>query len=179
MAYNLANRSLEHEETSAKVLAALGAVALGSNDTDLIDAAVSELKSLPDDRRAFQDPSGWGDLVLYANALVQGDEAAALGALEAAAVFNPAAPSPRNRLAAAYLEAGKTAAAVTLLGSHRDRDVSDSAAADRTLGIAATLEGDESSALQRAVLLEPWNEKNWEALAWARRAAVEVDQAAE
>lgn len=172
----VADNSLEHEEPSVKVIAALGAVGLGSKDSDLVDAAVSELETVAPPRRLFQDPHGAADLVLFANSLVEGDEAGALAAFETAAMTNPYAAAPRNRLAEAYIAAGKTSEAVSLLSNVREPHVEDAAEADRVRGIAATLEGEESTAsLQRAVMLSPWDEKNWEALAWAKRAVTEVD----
>lgn len=106
---------------------------------------------------------------------MQGDEDAAISALEAAAVASPTA-GPRNRLAEAYVESGKTAAALALLDNHKDRIVSEQATADRLRGIAATLEGENTALPQRAALLEPWNVQNWEALAWTKRAAVEIGE---
>jgi superkiller protein 3 len=156
-------------------------VALGSNDADLVDAAVAELETVPAARRVFQDPTGAADLVLFADALVKGDQDAALAALEAAAMSNTTAARPRNALAAAYIAAGKTAEAVSLVSNNREPRVDEAADAARLRGIASTLEGDEEgiAALQRAAMLAPWDTRAWEALAWAKRALAEVEVEAE
>jgi hypothetical protein len=155
-----------------RVIAALGAAGLGSGDADLVDAAVAELSGVPPSRRAAEDPAGGAALVQYASALVSGDQAAAVSALEAAAASD-ARPAPRNALAAAYIAAGKPEAADTLLaGAGADAD------AARLRGEALVLSGDDAGIayLQRAVRLRPWDDSAWEALAWARRAVAELEE---
>lgn len=172
-----ADRSLEHEDASVKVIATLGAAGLTSDDTDLIDAAVAELDSVPAQRRVTQDPAGLADIVLFAHALVQGKTEDALAVLERAASTAPHSAAGRNRLALAYIASGKVEAATPLLQG-RGGTVEEEAEADRERGIAATLEGgDGMQDLQRAALLAPWVKENWEGIAWARRATAEVEAA--
>lgn len=173
-----ANNSLEQENPSVKVIATLGAAGLTSDDTDLVDAAVAELAGVSADRRAAQDPAGLADIVLFAHALVQGDNEKALSVLESAAASAPYSAARRNRLALAYIAAGKVEAAVPLLQG-RGGSVDEQAEADRERGVALTLEGgDGLQDLQKAALLAPWDEKNWEGIAWAKRATAEIDASA-
>jgi Flp pilus assembly protein TadD len=163
---------LEHERPSRKVIAALGAAALASHDADLLDAALAEL-SAPSEQA--HDPQRTADAVLATAALARGDEAGAITCLEASAAAAPWDPVPRNRLAAAYVAAGKSAPAAALLQRTSAGPVDAAARADAMRGIAMTLEGESGrESLQRAVMLRPWDDGAWEALAWARRAEAEL-----
>ncbi|GMK57364.1 hypothetical protein CspeluHIS016_0401980 [Cutaneotrichosporon spelunceum] len=166
--------SLEHERPSLKVIAALGAAALASSDADLLDAALTELASPTPEQRA-QDPQRTADAVLAAAALANGDEDGAIASLEASAAAAPWDPVPRNRLGVAYVAAGKPEPAIALLQRTSDGPVGEAARANSMRGIALTLEGENGMQdLQRAVLLCPWDEQAWQALAWARRAEAEL-----
>lgn len=113
--------------------------------------------------------------MLAAAALAQGDQDGAIASLEASAAAAPWDPVARNRLAAAYVAAGKTASAVALLQRTGAGPVVEAARADAMRGIAQTLEGEDGmESLQRAVMLRPWDNEAWEALAWAKRAQAEL-----
>lgn len=183
--YVLADISLSGDNPSIKVISTLSAVALSSSDLDLLDASISELAGQSAQRKAVDDPTGLSDLVLYANALSQGDEDAALAALQAAVQARPGDAVGRNRLAKALLASGKVEEASTVLAGGLAGTGGDSALIAETLrlkGIAAVLEGaDESNglgALQKSIMLRPWEQTGWEGLAWARKATHEVDEAA-
>lgn len=166
---------MEHEDASVKVIATLGAAGLTSDDTDLIDAAVAELDGVPAQRRVAQDPAGLADIVLFAHAIVQGKTEDALAVLERAAAAAPHSAAARNRLALAYIASGKVEAATPLLQG-RGGTVEEEAEADRERGIATTLEGEDGMQdLQRAALLAPWVNENWEGIAWAKCATAEVE----
>ncbi|BEI86438.1 hypothetical protein CcaverHIS002_0607250 [Cutaneotrichosporon cavernicola] len=168
--------SLEHERPSLKVIAALGAAALASSDADLLDAALAELANPTPEQRA-QDPQRTADAVLAAAALANGNEDGAIASLESSAASAPWDPVSRNRLAAAYVAAGKTEPAIALLQRTSDGPVLEAARANSMRGIALTLEGESGMQnLQRAIMLRPWDEEGWEALAWARRAEVELEE---
>ncbi|WOO77688.1 Superkiller protein 3 [Vanrija pseudolonga] len=166
---------LEHPDPSIKVVAALGAVGLASGDPDLVEAATAELNSAPAARRLAQDPEGTADMVQFANAIINIDQEVAVGALEEAAMLNPGAAGPRNRLAIGYIGSGKIQEAKALLRGVREAAVPDAVEATRLRGITNTLDGEEDTVeLQKAVLLAPWDTAAWESLAWAKRAVQEV-----
>lgn len=162
---------MEHEHPSIKVIAALGAAALASSDADLLEAVTAELASAPGDAGP----------VLSAAALAKSDEPTAISALEAAAAARPFDSAALNRLASAYVAAGKSGPAVALLQRTGFGSADDAAEADRLRGIALTLEGEEATmekgieSLQRAIMLRPWDAGAWEALAWAKRVGVELE----
>lgn len=114
-------------------------------------------------------------MVQFANAIINIDQEVAVGTLEEAAMLNPGAAGPRNRLAIGYIGSGKIQEANALLRGVREATVPDAVEATRLRGITNTLDGEEDTTeLQKAVLLAPWDTTAWESLAWAKRAVQEV-----
>ncbi|WWC62437.1 uncharacterized protein I303_105033 [Kwoniella dejecticola CBS 10117] len=166
---------LSQERPSLKVISTLAAIAVVSSDVDLVEAAMSELQSRPLETRIKEDPTGQSDLVLYLHALSEGrpDEAHAI--LEKAVQAKPADVSARNRLAEAFIQAGKAKEAVEVLESmDKVEDVEDKAASQRLRGTAEILDGREEglSRLQKSVMVAPWEEEEWNVLSWGRKMVV-------
>jgi superkiller protein 3 len=169
--------SLSQERPPIKVVSTLGVIALVSSDEDLIDAALSELRSLPLERRALDDPSCRTDLVLYTNAIAQGDDQEALAILEAAVRIEPSSSSTRNKLANSLIATDKAEEAIGLLALQERGDDSTTVAETlRLRGIAEILGGDEEGVrrLQQAVRARPWEESGWQALTWGRTTVAEA-----
>jgi hypothetical protein len=119
---NCANLSLSGENPSIKVISTLSAIALSSSDPDLLEASISELSSQSVQRKAYEDPNGLSDLVLYANALTQGDDSGAIAILRSAndAKLSRDGPSAgssveKNRLGKALIASGQVDDALELL----------------------------------------------------------------
>jgi len=173
----IATFSLSQEKPPIKVISTLGAIAVVSSDEDLIDAAISELQTIPLDRQQTEDPSGQSDLVLYSHALAKGDEQDALAVLEAAVHAQPSCPGARNRLAKMLIALGRAEEAISVLAAQERIDrTMDVAETLRLRGIAEVLNAnaDGVKMSQKAVKLRPWDLVTWQALAWVRRRAEDV-----
>ncbi|KAK4687772.1 superkiller protein 3, partial [Tremellales sp. Uapishka_1] len=145
---------LSHEDPSIKVLVTLGAIAVLTDDEDLVDAVTSELQTRPLSTRLVQDPENATDLVLYSHSLAIGDETAALEILDSANQMHPRS----NGLARDLLACGKAGQVGDLL------DVG-------LRGLAAVVEGNVEGGvrlLQVGVRNRPWEAIGYERLAWGR-----------
>ncbi|WVQ80586.1 hypothetical protein IAT38_002691 [Cryptococcus sp. DSM 104549] len=169
---------LSQEKPPLKIISTLAAIAVISHDADLTEAAMSELLTRPDIERA-SDPSGQADLVLYLHALADGRAEDAYHVLEDGVAARGGAAA-RNRLAEALIQAGKSKDAIGVLGKADPQEVVEvevRAEGERLRGVAEVLEGDEEGVkrVQRGVMLAPWLEEGWEALAWGRKIVAEAE----
>ncbi|KAL7425055.1 Superkiller protein 3 [Cryptotrichosporon argae] len=155
--------SLAHEHPGADVVATVGALAILTSDADLVEAALAELHSLP--------PAGLAHVVLFVHALVEGRQDDALGVLETAVVSDPADARAKVDLARALLALGEAQGADEALAGFRTSDARLAADADVARGTARVLDADkpEGRAVERAVMLAPWEAGNWAALAYVRQ----------
>ncbi|KAI0322400.1 TPR-like protein [Amylostereum chailletii] len=159
--------------TAINTLAGMGIL---TEDDNLVDAALSEILSLPLHRRLERDPQRNVSYLLTQQCLEQGDVVRARNQAQKVVFAEPSRRNARRDLASLILQEHEPAAArATLAGSEDDvehlRDV---------VGICAVAEADDvgndgrNAALalaQRAVMLEPWNRRNWEILAYVRSQA--------
>ncbi|WVQ72893.1 hypothetical protein IAR50_002454 [Cryptococcus sp. DSM 104548] len=168
---------LSRENPSLSVISTLAAIAVVSADSDLIEASMSELLSRPISERV-QDLSDQGDLVLYLHALAEGREEDAYEVLQDATRAAPGSQKIRNRLAEALIKASKSGDALRALEvpGGKDGTVESKAEGDRLRGLAELLEGEGKGVkmLKRSVMLAPWEEENWHALAWGKKVADEA-----
>ncbi|WRT67666.1 uncharacterized protein IL334_004638 [Kwoniella shivajii] len=169
---------LSQEKPSLKVISTLAAISIVSSDADLEEAAMSELLSRPLESRIREDPAGQSDLVLYLHALLEGRAEEAHEILEKALHASPTNIKARNRLAEALIQTGHAKEAVTTLeNSGKVDEVESKAKMERLRGTAQILDGNDSGItnLQKSVMVTPWEEDSWNALAWGRKLAVEAD----
>lgn len=190
--------SLSQDTPPIKVISTLAAVALVSSDDDLLEASISELHSLSAPRILAEDTRGTVASVLAAHALVESDLDGAIQELEKPTLASATDILSRNKLAKMLIVAGRAEEALSiLLVDEPDRDFSQEldntgarklagvagqvgvATRSETLrlkGIAKILNADESgvSELMASVRVCPWDEENWEAVAWGKRILSEL-----
>ena len=173
--------SLSHENPSIAVVTTLAAIALVSNDEDLIDASISELESLSLARREVVDPQDDASLVLSTHAAKLGSQEEAVAILEKSVRSHPSDQSRRLRLAEMLIASGRSHEAIGILSPEGEMDgpVTSNGARDDAMGRAELLrllgtakveigELGGISDLIKAAKLCPWDDKSWQALAWAR-----------
>lgn len=175
--YSLCRYSLSRERPSLEVISTLAAIGLVSSDADLTNAAISELFTRPIAERV-QDPSGQATLVLYLHAIFEGREEDAYEILQSAFQTTPASLSVRNRLAEALIKAGKSQDALDVFAVKDIKEgVADvKAKEERLLGIGKLMEGDARGmkTIMRSVMLAPWEDESWQALAWGKKVVEEA-----
>ncbi|EAL21087.1 hypothetical protein CNBD4630 [Cryptococcus deneoformans B-3501A] len=168
---------LARERPSLGVISTLAAIALVSSDADLTNAAVSELLTRPIAERV-QDPSGQANLVLYLQAISEGREEDAYNTLQSASQAAPASRSIRNRLVEALIKAGKSKEALDVLAvkNVKEGTAEVKAKEERLLGIGELMEGDAKGmkGVVRSVMLAPWEDESWQALAWGKKVVEEA-----
>lgn len=170
--------SLSSENPSIQVISTLAAVAITSSDADLIEATISELQTQSPHTKLTQDPAGHSDLILFLHSLLNSSEDAAIEVLESSVISKPYDLVARNRLAKALIASGRYEDATSALAElGGDGEVLSEGL--RLRGIAEIVGGgDEGTAgmglVQKSVVVRPWEEAGWEALAWARK--VQVDE---
>jgi superkiller protein 3 len=171
--------SLSSDHPSIRVISTLAAVAITSSDADLTEAAISELHQQTAEAKLAQDPAGQADLVLFLHSLaLESEESeAALSILESAVQIRPTDPIARNRLAKALVATGRYDEASIILDGVTSRDGQVFSEALRLKGVAQAVSGESSGleAIQKSVVVRPWDEAGWEALAWTRKAQAEVE----
>lgn len=163
-----------------KVINTLAAVALVSSDTDLLDAAISELRTIPPERVAAEDPESHVPLVLSSHALIEKKPEEAVQILETALNLVPVDIKTRNRLAELLIATQRAEEAVALLAFELGPEVSPAVKGEmvRLRGLARLVAGDEAgmSDLLGAVKISPWDDKAWKGVAWGRRFIDELAQ---
>ena len=178
-------RSLSQNSPPVKVVNTLAAVALVSSDPDLLEAAISELQTIPAQRVIAEDRESLVPLVLSTNALVEGHPDDAVKALETALHLSPLDFTTRNRLAKLLIADGKVDEAVALLtidhSVYKTLSVDDKSELLRLRGAARLVAGDGEgmSDLMGAVRVCPWDVKGLEGVAWGRKVLSELGEAGE
>ncbi|VDB87360.1 unnamed protein product [Peniophora sp. CBMAI 1063] len=153
--------------TAINALAGMGIL---TEDENLVDAALSEILSLPLDQRRARDPRRDVNYLLTQQRLEQNDVGGARAEAQRAVHAEPASASVHHSLAQVVMQTGDAASAHAILASGAETDMNEQREALALLAVAET-EVDPPVALktaQRAVILAPWEIKNWQALAYAR-----------
>jgi len=157
--------------TAINALAGMGIL---TDDDGLIDAALSELKSLPLDLRHRRDPRRDFSYILKQHHLGQGNITEALSEAQKAVHIEPARDDARRTLATLLLQSGEPAAARAVISQGGDSDIADVRASIGLRAVALALSGGEESLkearkmAQKGVMLAPWDRKSWEVLAYLR-----------
>jgi len=146
-----------------------------TDDDGLIDAALSELKSLPLDLRHRRDPRRDFSYILKQHHLGQGNLTAALSEAQKAVHVEPAREDARRTLATLLLQCGEPAAARAVISqAGENSDISDLRASIGLRAVARALSGDEEglkeawSLAQKGVMLAPWDRGSWNVLAYIK-----------
>jgi len=158
--------------TAVVVLAAMG---LLTDDEDLIDAALSEIMSLSIDVRHARDPEGAVEDILSNHFLAEDNTSKASAVLQQSIHAEPWRTKPRQELASLCASTGEAGAAQALLQKILDRSiVSEMEGMHHALRISAIAassvslkdEAEAQRTAQRAVMLAPWDARNWLCLAY-------------
>jgi superkiller protein 3 len=170
--------SLSQDSPPVAVINTLAAVALVSSDSDLLDAAISELQAIPAGRVVTEDPESHVPLVLSTNALVRSLPEEAISALQTALHMVPTDHLTRNRLAKLLIANEKVEEAVELLNVDFGGDVRVKSEGMRLRGVAKILAGVDGglSDLVGAVRVCPWEVKGMEGVAWGRKILDELKE---
>ncbi|KAL0956081.1 hypothetical protein HGRIS_002250 [Hohenbuehelia grisea] len=154
----------------------LGAMGILTSDDSLVDAALSEVLSLPLDRRQARDPRRDVDYILVQHHIGLGLTAKASTIAQRALFVDPASAEARGELAKLLLQMrGHETAAMSILGGGSSSMESAESTATmlclRAVGEARTSPGEGRASpvarAQKAVMLTPWKRKPWLALAYA------------
>jgi superkiller protein 3 len=112
------------------------------------------------------------------NIIPKGDTAQALSVAQHAMFTEPSLPSPKRTLASLALQQGQHDSALAILASQTENnsvDVRDSlalrAVAESINGRGA--QGEAVKKAQKAVMLAPWELRNWQSLAYVRSQSTE------
>ena len=155
----------------------LAGMGILTDDDGLVDAALSELLSLPLDQRHERDPEREVTYLLIQHHLGQGDAKQAFSVAQKAVFAEPARADVRRELASLPLQIGDGAAALAILGgsAQTEGDLAQLRASFVQHAVALCLEigngGSATEALklaQKGVMLSPWDKRGWEALAYIR-----------
>ncbi|KAH8828520.1 superkiller protein 3 [Flagelloscypha sp. PMI_526] len=155
-------------------ITALAAMGLLSEDEGLIDAALSEILSLPRDERRSLDPQDDVSFLLIQNSLSQNDVLKALSVAQTSVFVAPSRTESRNELATLLLQEGEAESALGILFTQADSPAGQTASQEsktvalRSVASAFASSQEESRRLaQRAILLSPSSTVAWKALALA------------
>ncbi|KAH9058809.1 TPR-like protein [Lactarius vividus] len=153
---------------------ALAGMGILTDDDSLIDAALSELISLPLDLRHQRDPRRDFSYILKQHHLGQGDVTAALSEAQRAVHAEPAREDARRELATLLLQTGEPAVARAVISQGRDSDIADLRQSIGLRAVAKAHSEDEESLKEarsmahKSVMLAPWDRRNWHILAYVK-----------
>ncbi|KAI9449401.1 TPR-like protein [Lactarius psammicola] len=153
---------------------ALAGMGILTDDDSLIDAALSELISLPLDLRHRRDPRRDFSYILRQHHLGQGNTTAALSEAQRAVHAEPARENARRELATLLLQTGEPAVARAVISQGRDSDIADLRQSIGLRAVAKALSEDEESLKEawsmahKSVMLAPWDRRNWHVLAYVK-----------
>ena len=169
-----------------------------TDDDSLIDAALSELISLPLDLRHRRDPQRDFSYILMQHHLgqvrnfdlhsivkttgddddvhfdPQGNLTAALSQAQMAVHAEPAREDSRRTLATLLLQCGDPAVARPVIAQVRDNDVGELRKSIGLRAVATALSEDKQSQreawslAQKGVMLAPWDRRSWKILSYMR-----------
>jgi superkiller protein 3 len=108
--------------------------------------------------------------MFFFSLLFQGNSKKAVSISQSAIFAEPSLSSARLQLASLSLKQGEHTSALAVLPSQHEDSLEDErkSLSLRAVAESANEEEDASRLAQRAIILTPWESKNWEALAYVR-----------
>ncbi|KAJ1304710.1 hypothetical protein OPQ81_005849 [Rhizoctonia solani] len=163
----------EQDSSNLECIVTLVAIGTLNNEPDLVDAALSEIISMPPEKRQSLDPSRQVDRILAQHYIAQGNIDAALKVVQNAATSKFAPVSAAKTLAEFLVQRGDDKAveiAVTALKNLADRNELGPLLRIAAIGKAKTgnLEPSVQKEAEKAVVLAPWDGRNRLALTYVR-----------
>ncbi|KZT27982.1 TPR-like protein [Neolentinus lepideus HHB14362 ss-1] len=153
-------------------IAALAGMGILTDDDDLVDATLSEIVSLPVDRRHGLDPARDVTQLLIKHHLGQNNISDALSVAQQALLHEPAQQDVRRETASLILQRGDADSALAILsGAQSQGNIEDQRKSSRLHAAALALdeEGDSAQArkiAQKSIMLAPWDTDNWKTFAF-------------
>ena len=191
--------SIESDADNLLAINALAGMGILTDDDSLVDAALSEILSVSIQERQERDPEGDVTYLLIQHHLsqvgeifsnsskptsnlrhVQGEVAQAISFAQKAVVAHPSQSRHKRQLSTLALQCGETSSAQAVLASSlfTEEDLVETRDSAALQAIAESQSGAESDRAlriaQRAVMMAPWKEFNWRALAHVRTHMTEV-----
>lgn len=160
--------------TAINTLAGMGIL---TDDDSLVDAALSELLTLPLERRHELDPRRDANYVLIQHHLGQNDATKALSVAQRAVHAEPSRHEHRNELASMMLQNGRCNTSLSVLAGTISNDLHALPTSLILRAIAFAMDGTRHETyparreIQRAIMLSPSNIRLWTALAYVRSRA--------
>ncbi|KAH9940522.1 TPR-like protein [Epithele typhae] len=172
-------QSIEYDPENLMAVNTLAGMGILTQDDGLVDAALSELLSLPLDQRHERDPEREVTYLLVQHHLGQSEVGKAMSVAQKAVFTEPARSDARQELASLALRTGDRTAALAVLGGATSAraDFAHLRASLALYTVVLCLEvsgGDEQQAsealrlAQKGVMLSPWDLRAWETLAYVR-----------
>ncbi|EJD03262.1 TPR-like protein [Fomitiporia mediterranea MF3/22] len=173
---------VNQDPNNLTAVVALAAMGLLTGDEALIDAALSEILSLPLDERHRRDPGRDIENLLTNHYLAEGNIQKAQSVVQGTVHAEPSHLGSRKELAIFSISQGRSGIAqallTSLLNSSDLYNVEGAHEAVRLLAISSIISGIKSPAkaesqkvAQKAIMLAPWDAKNWLSLAYVKNAA--------
>ncbi|CCM00695.1 uncharacterized protein FIBRA_02734 [Fibroporia radiculosa] len=172
-------QSINADSENLMAINTLAGMGILTDDDSLVDAALSEIVSLPLDQRLSRDPDREVPYLLVQHHLGQGNTQDALAVAQKAAVAEPSRSDIRQELASLVLRQGESSGALAVLGGSaaaREDNLTqlrkslylEAVARALASGDAAAPAHESVTMAQKAVVLSPWDLRGWQALALAR-----------
>jgi superkiller protein 3 len=192
------DKSITQDPENLTAINALAGMGILTDDDSLIDAALSELISLPLDLRHRRDPQRDFSYILMQHHLgqvrhfdlhsivkmtgddnnvhfdPQGNLTAALSQAQMAVHAEPAREDSRRTLATLLLQCGEPAIARPVISQGCDTDIGElrKSIGLRTVAMALFEDkqsvGEAWSLVQKGLMLAPWDQRSWKILAYMR-----------
>ncbi|KAI0093293.1 TPR-like protein [Irpex rosettiformis] len=159
-------QSIESDPDNLIAVNTLAGMGIFTEDDSLLDAALSEILSLPIHERHERDPEREVSYLLIQHHLSQSNVREAVAVAQSAVVHEPARSEGREELACLAMQQGEAVSAHAILQSS-------SIESRNTLGLRAIMEArlgisSAKSSAAKAVFRTPWEQRNWQALAYCR-----------
>ncbi|PIL34098.1 hypothetical protein GSI_03809 [Ganoderma sinense ZZ0214-1] len=167
-------QSIEYDPENLMAINTLAGMGILTDDDGLVDAALSELLSLPLDQRHERDPEREVAYLLVQHHLGQGDAKQALSVAQRAVFAEPERTDARRELVSLTLQSGESAVALAVLGGSAETrgSFAELRASLALHAVSLCLEsGTVAEALklaQKGVMLSPWDQRGWETLAYVQ-----------
>ncbi|KAF8757237.1 Tetratricopeptide repeat [Rhizoctonia solani] len=162
---------VEQDPSNLECIVMLVAIGTLNNEPDLVDAALSEILGMPTEKRQVLDPGHQVDRILVQHHIAQGNLDQALKVVRNAVALKSATTSSTRALLEFLVQTGDDKAvevAISALKNISERNALSPLL--RIAGVASAkvgkLEPSVQKGLEKAVMLAPWDERNYLALTY-------------
>lgn len=165
-------QSIESDPDNLLAINTLAGMGILTDDDSLVDAALSEILALPPDQRLARDPDREVTYLLVQHHLGQGDVQQALSVSQKAVIVEPSRPEIRQTLAELVLQQGDGEGSLAVLAATHQESLAQQRDSLYLRAIArcvnAKTQEEAHQLAHKAVMLTPWDKRNWQALAFVK-----------